>query len=98
MLPVAMRVNRSTCTESFASLAPAITNRTHANTTAAADAVIARIDELCCDLGIPRRLSELGVRSDQIPDLVTGSHGNSLSGNPRSISDSELRETLEQMY
>ncbi|MBI5756914.1 MAG: iron-containing alcohol dehydrogenase [Planctomycetales bacterium] len=98
MLRVALRVNRSVCTESFASLAPAITNRTHASTDTAADAVVARIDELCHDLGIPRRLSELGVRPDQIPDLVAGSHGNSLSGNPREISDAELRETLEQMF
>lgn len=98
MLPVAMRVNRAACTESFASLAPSITNQTHATSNGAADAVVARIDELCRDLGIPRRLSELGVRSDQIPDLLTGSHGNSLSGNPRAISDNELRETLEQMF
>lgn len=95
MLPVAMRVNRPTCTESFAAIATAITNRTFTTIAAAADAAVETIDDLCPDLGIPRRLSELGVRAEQIPDLVTGSHGNSLSGNPREISDAGLREILE---
>jgi alcohol dehydrogenase class IV len=97
MLPVAMRVNRPACTTTFAAIASAITNQTFATTAAAADAAVETIDGLCRDLGIPRRLSELGVRAEQIPDLVAGSHGNSLSGNPREISDSELREILEGM-
>ena len=46
---------------------------------------------------IPKRLSVLGVTRAQLPALVQGSHGNSLDGNPRDISDGELQLVLETM-
>jgi alcohol dehydrogenase class IV len=48
-------------------------------------------------LAIPRRLGELGVRREQVPALVRASRGNSLSGNPRELSDEELHQLLEEM-
>ncbi len=48
-------------------------------------------------LGIPTTLSELGVTAAQIPEIARDSKGNSLSGNPRPISESELIDILTQM-
>lgn len=55
------------------------------------------IDGLLRSLQIPRRLSELGVKRSQFPAIVRDSRGNSMSGNPRDISDAELTRILEEM-
>ncbi|MBM4077920.1 MAG: iron-containing alcohol dehydrogenase, partial [Planctomycetes bacterium] len=57
-----------------------------------------RIEGLCIDLKIPSRLRDLGVERKQIPALVSGSRGNSMSGNPRDVSDDRLAQILEQMW
>ncbi|MGC3967072.1 MAG: iron-containing alcohol dehydrogenase [Pirellulales bacterium] len=63
----------------------------------AATMLIAHIVELCRRLNVPQTLTELGVRREQLSELVAGSHGNSLSGNPRTIDDAELTQILERM-
>lgn len=97
MLPVAMRVNRPVRQAEFVQLARAMLHHPFANAFAAADAAIEHIDMLCRELSIPRRLSELGVRRAQIPDLVQASRGNSMSGNPRELNEEELHQLLEEM-
>jgi alcohol dehydrogenase class IV len=97
MLPTALRVNRAACETQYAELEKAVEPRRHANASAAADAFVDRIERLCELLGVPRSLSALGVRREQIDDLVRGSHGNSMDGNPRDVSDSELRDLLESL-
>ena len=54
------------------------------------------ISALCDRVGVPRRLSQLGVTADQIPALVRDSRGSSMSGNPRELSDAELTAILEE--
>ncbi|TXT19665.1 MAG: iron-containing alcohol dehydrogenase [Planctomycetota bacterium] len=49
-------------------------------------------------LGIPNRLSALGVTREQLAALAKGSRGNSMDGNPRDISDDELLATLERVW
>ncbi len=49
-------------------------------------------------LGIPQRLSELGVTREQLPALAKGSRGNSMDGNPCDVSDDKLRTILEQVW
>jgi len=61
------------------------------------DQVLWRIETLLVELKIPRRLSKLGVRSDQIPAIVRDSRGNSMNGNPRALSDDELTRILEDL-
>src|SRR5262249_27237337 len=60
-------------------------------------AAIELVENLLVELKIPRRLSQVGVRSEQIPAIVRDSRGNSMSGNPREISDQELTRILEEM-
>jgi alcohol dehydrogenase class IV len=97
MLPAALRANRGVREAEFARLGTAMTGRNWPSTAAAADALIARVEELCAELQIPRRLSEIGVLPEQHADLVRGSHGNSRDGNPRDISDAELAQILGEM-
>jgi alcohol dehydrogenase class IV len=64
---------------------------------ARAEAVVHKLNSLLDELKIPRRLSEIGVKPEQIPLLVRDSRGNSMSGNPRELSDEELTQILEEM-
>jgi alcohol dehydrogenase class IV len=97
MLPTALHVNRAGCAAELASLARVVCPGPFSSDAAAADAFIERIESLATEIGIPKRLSTLGVRQNQIPAIVTGSRGNSMSGNPRDVSDEELSELLEAM-
>jgi len=89
MLPIALRTNLSVCTPQLDELAGAL---------GLGDAVglIAAIGALSRRLGIPEKLSALGVQREQLPALAAASQGNSMSGNPRSLSDEELQAVLEE--
>ena len=63
----------------------------------AVDALIEKIEALCRRVGVPPRLADLGVLHDQIPAVVKSSRGQSMSGNPRDVSDAELTRLLEKM-
>ena len=64
----------------------------------AANAFVDRIETLCETLAIPKRLRDIGVHRDQLPLLVSGSRGNSMSGNPREIRDDKLADILHEMW
>jgi alcohol dehydrogenase class IV len=104
MLPAALRVNLEVpeVRRHFADAASAILREQGATSpgdrATLVPAALQRIDALVDELEIPRRLSKLGVRHEQIPDLVRDSRGNSMSGNPRELSDAELTAILEAMY
>lgn len=95
MLPVALRVNREVAQKPLAELARAASLSQSPDDAEAADALTATIDQLCVDLNVPARLSHVGVRREQLDDLVPGSRGNSMNGNPRTLDDAELRAILE---
>lgn len=97
MLPAAMRSNRDVAADELFELAPIINGRRIESKSAAIDAAIERIEEINQRVGIPRRLSEIGVGPEHIPAIVAGSRGNSMSGNPRELSDFELTQILEEM-
>ena len=98
MLPVALRVNRSPCQREFAELARSALGIDSHDDSAAADALIHAIDELTANIGIPRRLRDLGVEREQIPALAAGSRGNSMNGNPVQVNDAELTQLLESLW
>lgn len=97
MLPAALQANRESAQTPLARLSRYVLNLTVADDAEAVEALIARVDELCGNLQVPRTLGALGVRREQLPDLVAASHGNSLNGNPRPIGDEELHLILERM-
>ena len=98
MLPAALRANRTVREAEMVQLAHLLfgsaTSRSPQETV---DTLIGRIEAICDTVGVPRRLSDVGVRREQIPALVAGARGSSMSGNPRELSDAELTEILEQM-
>lgn len=97
MLPAALAANREIAQASLARLARyALDVRTDDDAEAAA-ALVDYVNGLCKRLQVPTQLSALGVAKDQLPALVSGSHGNSLNGNPRPIGDEELTQILENM-
>lgn len=64
---------------------------------AATSFLIEIVEHLCERIGIPSTLTALGVSRDQVPAIVASSRGNSMSGNPRDISDAELTTVLEAL-
>lgn len=103
MLPEAMRSNFAVekVHEDFRYVAALILTppKSHSRTSSEATAqrCVERIEALLGELKIPRRLSEIGVRREQIPAIVRDSRGNSMSANPRELSDEELTQILENM-
>jgi len=97
MLPAALRFNRDVRQKEIARLWSLVMDENTISEDEAADRFIARIDEVTHRIGIPSRLSQIGVAREQIPAIVRGSRGNSMDGNPRDVSDEELAALLEQM-
>ena len=98
MLPTALRVNRRVREKELAWLAGILLEPSPSTTPEeAVDLLIRRIEELCDEVGVPRRLGEVGVTRDQIPAIVAGSRGSSMSGNPVELSDEQLAQLLEDI-
>ena len=98
MLPVALRVNAEVRQAELARLAHLLFGQGPSTPPQEAVGVLIReIEALCETVGLPRRLSELGVLHHQIPAIVKDSRGSSMSGNPRELSDEELTELLENI-
>ena len=99
MLPVALKVNSEVCADELARLCQLLFGRSPATSRRnAVEVLIREIENICYRIGIPRRLSQLGVRREQIPDMVKSSRGSSMSGNPRELSDEELTAILEEIF
>jgi len=98
MLPAVLRVNRLERQRELAFLARRLFAVDHAiSDERAVGLLIERIETLCAEIGIPRRLSDLGVTADRIPALVAGSRGSSMSGNPVEMTDEHLADVLRAM-
>lgn len=97
LLPTAIRINADVQTAELARAMTALTGRSWASPRAAIEAGLDLLNQLMDELQIPRRLSEVGISQAQYADIVQSSHGNSLSGNPRRVSDSELLEILQSI-
>jgi len=98
MLPVALKANSRICEAELARLAHAVFGLGPSTAPReAVDTMIAKVEALRDEVGAPRRLSDLGVAADKIPDIVRSSRGSSMSGNPRQLSDDELTTILEEI-
>ncbi len=97
MLPAALRVNLEAAQDEFAQLERAVDPSAPRDVATAAGAFVERIERLCLESGVPRRLSELGVTADQIDWLAEHSGGASMRGNPVQLATEELRGLLAAM-
>lgn len=96
LLPIALRVNRKAVEADFAELERLVDEAAPRSDSLAADRFLARIDGLLAELGIPRRLSAIGVNSDQIGWLAHNSGGSSMRGNPVDLSTDDLLAVLTE--
>ena len=63
----------------------------------AADFAIKLVQQLCDRIGIPTTLQQIGVAPEQLPTIVASSRGNSMNGNPKTLTDDELTRLLQGM-
>jgi alcohol dehydrogenase class IV len=99
MLPVALKVNSEVCADELARLCQLLFGRSPAASRHdAVEVLIREIENICHRIGIPRRLAQLGVRREQIPELAKSSRGSSMSGNPRELSNEELTAILDEIF
>jgi alcohol dehydrogenase class IV len=97
MLPVALRVNLEARLLEISRLGEVLCGRAFSTPADGARAAVEKIEELSSEVKIPRRLREVGVTREQLPALVKSSRGNSMSGNPRQLSDEEILAILESI-
>jgi len=98
MLPVALRSNISVCTSELAQLGRVVLHISpELSETKTAEKFVEEIESIGRQLGVPSRLSELGVPADKIPEIVKSSQGNSMRGNPRQFTEEELTAILESV-
>ncbi|HVJ68454.1 MAG TPA: iron-containing alcohol dehydrogenase [Caulifigura sp.] len=98
MLVPAMKANLKLCCREFAQLGELIVGGVAGTQETDAELAIVNLEMLATSLGIPKRLRELGVKEEQLRDLVPASRGNSMTGNPRDLSDDELLELLTTIW
>lgn len=94
LLPMAIEVNRHVAGQRLAESAELLLQRKFAAPQDAVEALLAELNRLYEAWRIPRRLREIGVASDQLPDIVDSSYGNSMSGNPLALAPQALSEIL----
>jgi alcohol dehydrogenase class IV len=92
MLPVTLRTNYDVCKKDYEEIQKVCDPEGKSSLT-----LIESIQKLSDELGIPKSLSALGVRPDQIPELVKGSQGNSMRGNPIMLDDKKLTKVIESV-
>ncbi|MCA9016265.1 MAG: iron-containing alcohol dehydrogenase, partial [Planctomycetaceae bacterium] len=97
MLPATLKTNLSVRQKEYAEITRFIAPELSLSETEAAQYLIDQIEALNDRIHIPRNLASLGVTHAQIPALVASSRGNSMSGNPRALSDAELTRILEDL-
>ena len=98
MLPIALKVNKQESMAELSALANFLLPPSGNYGEDRVDEFIERVEQICQTLKIPTRLSQLGVHLAQIPALARGSLGNSMNGNPKELSVTEIIEILEKTF
>ncbi|MCS7047236.1 MAG: iron-containing alcohol dehydrogenase [Gemmataceae bacterium] len=101
LLPHVMRFNLPVRVPQFAAIARLLGAATPAMSEAeAAESAIAAVERLRDDIGVPRRLRDLGVRADQLRPLAEKAAGirRILRVNPRPVTVDDLHGILQSAY
>ncbi len=98
LLGPTLRANAGVCRERYARLSRILLEPQADETDAdAIEKLIREIETLCKRIGVARNLSELGVQKEMIPRIAKDSQGNSMQGNPRPLSETEIVRILEEI-
>lgn len=97
MLPVVMQRNLAGCPHKFARIARLLGERTEGlSERDAAEYAVKAVRTLSADVGIPRSLSDMGVRRDMFEEVVRGTMGyRLLAVNPVRITEADVYQFLE---
>ncbi|MCM3715205.1 iron-containing alcohol dehydrogenase [Alkalihalobacillus oceani] len=99
LLPYVMQYNASVCTEKFARIAELLRVTTGGETAGQkAEQAISAVFQLVADLGLPTKLSEIGIEHDHIPGIVAKALPleRLVRLNPRTAVAKEVEEVLYQ--
>lgn len=97
LLPHVIRYNISHGVTKYAALAPAVCGKTFDNAKDAALAVADTVAALCADVGLPKRLSDLGVSEENADELAAASMGSSMSKNPVAITKEDCAKFIRSL-
>lgn len=97
LLPYVMELNLQSNIKKFATIGRALTDSYLDDPEKACMAGVEFVKELSRKIGIPQDLREFGITKEDIPVLVEGSRGSSMSGNPKELSDKEVADLLGKL-
>lgn len=99
LLSHALRLNADVCRERLQMLAAALFPKVFfSNEDSAVEKLIYEVNVLTNSLQIPRRLSEVGVRWEQLAAIAADSKGNSMNGNPKILNEKDVLKLLEEIF
>jgi alcohol dehydrogenase class IV len=91
LLPHILEINRPACEPALAELAGA------AGIAGGAAGFIDTVQTLCRQLGIPKTFAAAGLAPGHFPAILKNCRSNSMSANPRPLSDAEILALLGQL-
>jgi len=100
LLPYGMEFNLDFCPERFADIAVAMSAATkRASVQRAARLSVAAVRKLSADIGLPRRLRDVGVKADGIPQLAEDALADAMMiSNPRPAELPDVIQLLKRAY
>jgi alcohol dehydrogenase class IV len=97
LLPKVLQFNLPDCITPYSTLYSQLSGFPVDSELAAAEAFIDRIERLSHEIGIPQYLAAAELPEERIPDLVAGSYGSSMSGNPVPMTDADVEAIIRQL-
>ena len=98
MLPLTLRTNAEVSMARYAKLSRLLFNfDITVSDETATEQLIVRIEQLCRGFGLPMSLSDCGIDEAKIPAIARDSKGNSMLGNPKELSESDIEQLLRKL-
>ena len=98
MLPIALETNKQSALSELSALANFLLPPSRNYGLARIDEFIDQIKNICQNLHMPTRLKDLGVKKELLPLIARDSQGNSMNGNPKTLTQTELIDILEKNW
>ena len=96
-LPKVMHLNLPACQEQYAEIGAVLGASEKFSLDQKAVYAIEYMQQLSKDIGIPDRLKVSDLQKDELNQLVSGSRGSSMKGNPIELSDDDIRNLLQSI-
>jgi alcohol dehydrogenase class IV len=99
LLPAIMKLNLGTNLEKFADIAQLMGENTSGlSLHEAANLACESVSTLLRDIGLPDKLSQIGVTKDLFSEIIADTKTqNSWSGNPKPVSEDEMKQVMESL-